>query len=54
MSNRLTGLPPEVPGDPRQRFWFAVLNMFPFVFLPLAAAIAILASVLMPYLRRFL
>jgi hypothetical protein len=52
MSEKPSGLPPEVPGDPQHRFWYAVLNMCPFIFLPLVALIAILCAIFMPMFRN--
>ena len=36
--------------DPSRRFWFSVLNMFPFIFLPLVALAGLIAALVMPYL----
>lgn len=33
-----------------REFWYSVLNMFPFVFLPLVAVLGVLCSLIMPYL----
>lgn len=40
----------ERPADPQCRFWYGVLNMFPFIFLPAVALVGVLCSLIMPYL----
>lgn len=48
--NNSHDLPTEPSRDLKQNYWFGVLNMFPFIFLPLIALIGIVASIVMPYL----
>ncbi len=36
--------------DPAERWWLGLLQAFPFVFLPLVAALGILCSIVMPFL----
>jgi hypothetical protein len=40
--------PPTVSAN--REFWYSVLNIFPFIFLPLVALIGVLCSIVMPYL----
>ena len=39
-------------GDSRRPFWYGVLNVFPFVFLPLVALIGVLCALIMPWLTN--
>lgn len=36
--------------EPQMGWWYALLNSFPFVFLPLVAVLGVLCSLVMPYL----
>lgn len=49
MSNRIDNFS-SPPVDSKDNYWYGVLNMFPFIFLPLIALIGIVASIVMPYL----
>jgi hypothetical protein len=35
-----------------RRQWYMVLNMYPFVFIPLVAVISVLCAIVLPVLRR--
>lgn len=50
LSRRNTLKPPTGIVNSRREFWYSVLNMFPFVFLPLVAVLGVLCSLIMPYL----
>lgn len=48
---RSNGLkPPAGTVSSSREFWYSVLNMFPFVFLPLVAVLGVLCALIMPYL----
>ena len=40
----------DLDRNPAREYWYSVLTMFPFAFLPIVTLIAVIAALVMPYL----